>query len=261
MFSLDLETDDNVKDLLIADLWEHGSTGVVETELPKNRWLLRAFFDPKAGPDSLMLRFAANNPRLEWHAERDWVAESRARWAPLAVGRKFYLVPEWMDDPPPAGRFRIAINPGLACGTGYHEATQLCIEALEEYASAGITVLDVGTGAGILSIIASRLGAGQIIACDTDPTAIEIAGAAFERAGITALLFTGSAGTVRSASADLIVSNISAAAAIELAPELRRILRPAGRCIVSGFPFEESAPVAEALDQTGWSIERKLVKG
>jgi len=93
--------------------------------LPGGRRLLRAFFDAGADADSLQRRFGG---RLDRHAPRNWVALSRAGWEPLAVGSKFYLVPQWRDDPALPGRFRIEINPGLACGTGFHEATQLCLE-------------------------------------------------------------------------------------------------------------------------------------
>src|SRR5579863_10079465 len=122
MFSLELESDEEGKDMLIADLWEKGTEGIVETELAGGRWVLRAFFAPDADAESLLRLFAAHRPRLTDHPLRNWVAESRSTWEPIAVGRRFYLVPEWRDDAAPTGRFRIAINPGLACGTGYHEA-------------------------------------------------------------------------------------------------------------------------------------------
>ena len=88
--------------------------------LPEGRWLLRAFFAAEADAESLLSHFASHRPRLTHHPARNWVAESRAAWEPIAAGRRFYLVPEWRDDPAPGGRLRIAINPGLACGTGYH---------------------------------------------------------------------------------------------------------------------------------------------
>ena len=148
MFSLELESDGETKDILIAELWEQGSTGIVEADLPGGRCLLRAFFEDDADEDALVRRFPS---RVERHAPRDWVEYSRANWAPMPVGDRFYLVPDWLDDPAPPGRFRIEINPGLACGTGFHEATQLCLEALEEYLLPHMTVLDIGAGSGILS--------------------------------------------------------------------------------------------------------------
>src|SRR2546421_447145 len=134
----------------------------------------------------------------------------------------------------------IADNPGLACGTGFHEATQLCLEALEQYQRPHMTVLDVGAGSGILSIASALLGVRQMIACDVDPVAVDIARSAFERAGIRACLFTGSVDAVCANTVDLIVANISAVASIELAPQFLRCLAPGGRCVVSGFETWEA---------------------
>lgn len=260
MFSLELEAegDEDAKDILVAELWERGSTGIVESDLPGDRWLLRAFFADGADADALLRRFPA---RLERHAPQDWVAYSRVSWEPLCVGQRFYLAPEWLDDPAPPGRLRIAINPGLACGTGYHEATQLCLEAHEQYQGAETTVLDVGTGSGLLSIASALLGARRVVACDVDPVAVEIAGAAFERANVGVLLFTGSVDAIRSGCFDLIVANISAAAAIELAPDILRCLARGGCAVASGFETPEAATVEAAIERVGGSVERKWIKG
>jgi ribosomal protein L11 methyltransferase len=258
MFSLELESDGEAKDILIAELWDSGSTGIVETDLPDGRCLLSAFFEDEAGADSLLRRFSA---RLKRHPPRDWVAFSRSGWEPLCAGERFYLVPEWRDDPAPPGRIRIPINPGLACGTGFHEASQLCLEALEQYQLPHMTVLDVGAGSGILSIAAALLGARRVVACDVDPVAVDIAAPAFHRADVGALLFTGSADAIRACSVDLIVANISAAASIDLAPQLLRCLAPGGKCVASGFETWESAAVEAAMERAGGSIERKQIKG
>jgi ribosomal protein L11 methyltransferase len=143
MFSLELQSEAEAKDILIAELWEQGSTGIVETDLPGGRCGLRAFFEDEADSDSLSRRFPGP---IQRHAPRDWVEFSRANWEPFCVGSRFYLIPDWRYDPTPPGRFRIEINPGLAFGTGFHETTQLCLEALEESQPGGMTVLDVGAG-------------------------------------------------------------------------------------------------------------------
>jgi ribosomal protein L11 methyltransferase len=159
----------------------------------------------------------------------------------MTVGARFFLVPEWRDDPTPPGRFRITVNPGMAFGTGVHETTRLCLEALEDYLKPGMTVLDVGTGSGILSEAAELLGAGKVWACDVDPIAIEIA-----RRRLRAS-FVGSADAVRSGISDLTLANISPEAAIQLAPELLRSLRPGGILLVSGFEGNEVDLVSAAL--------------
>src|SRR5258708_288964 len=173
MFSLEIDCDPEDRDLLIAELWEEGSEGIVELS-PS---LVRAFFDDPADRRALHARFPGAREREE--EQRDWVQSARDLLQPMEVGRRFYLVPEWRDDPAPDGRLRITINPGLAFGTGVHETTRLCMEALEEYLRPGMSVRDVGTGSGILAKAAKLLGAGNVTACDIDPVAVEIAGQGF----------------------------------------------------------------------------------
>ena len=135
------------------------------------------------------------------------------------------------------------------------------MEALEQYQLGASTVLDVGTGSGLLSIASALLGARRVVACDVDPVAVEIAGAAFQRANVGVLLFTGSVDAIRSGSVDLIVANISAAAAIELAPEILRCLARGGLAVASGFETPEAAAVEAAIERTGGSVERRWIKG
>jgi ribosomal protein L11 methyltransferase len=167
----------------------------------------------------------------------------------MAVGERFFLVPEWRDDPAPEGRFRITVNPGMAFGTGVHETTQLALEALETYARRGMAVLDVGTGSGILAEAAELLGAGRVFACDLDADAVEVAK---ER---IALCFVGSAPAVRPGVADLVTANISPEAIVELAGELTRCLRPGGMLLASGFETHEVDPIVAALRAHGQILE------
>ena len=125
----------------------------------------------------------------------------------------------------------------MAFGTGVHETTRLCIEALEDYLKPGMVVLDVGTGSGILAKAAQLLGAGRVYACDTDPVAVEIAGSGF----------VGSVDAVASASANLVTANISPEAITALAPDLLRVLRPGGVLLASGFELQEVDAVKAAL--------------
>jgi ribosomal protein L11 methyltransferase len=129
------------------------------------------------------------------------------------------------------------VNPGMAFGTGVHETTQLCLEALEEFVKPGSDVLDVGTGSGILAKAAVLLGAGKVYACDVDPQAVEIA-----REG-----FVGSVDAVASKSVDLLVANISPEAITQLAPDLIRVLRPGGILLASGLEISDVEQVKAAL--------------
>jgi len=235
MFSLEIMCDPAHRDLLVADLWEQGSTGI--TELDDSH--LRAFFEDGCDRQALLGRYPQALARDE--DARDWVAVARDLMHPMPVGSRFFLVPEWCDDPAPPGRFRITVNPGLAFGTGVHESTRLCLEALEDYCKPGIAVLDVGTGSGILAEAASLLGAHHVIGCDTDPVSVAIA-----RSRVTDC-FVGSCTAVRTGFADLALANISPEAIVELAPDLARSLRPGGILLASGFERQEIDWVKAAL--------------
>ena len=249
MFSLEIDCDPEDRNLLIAELWEQGTAGIAE--LSPGR--VRAFFEDSADRRTLLRQYPGAVARTE--EERDWVQSAHDLLKPMRVGSRFFLVPEWRDDPAPDGRFRITVNPGMAFGTGVHETTQLCIEALEEYLKPGMTVLDVGTGSGILAQAAELLGAGRVYACDTDPVAVEIAHAKLRQA------FVGSVDAVAQGSADIVVANISPEAIRALAPELLRALRPGGLLLASGFELAEVdkvkallPPAREVRSKGDWAL-------
>jgi ribosomal protein L11 methyltransferase len=231
MFSLEIDCDPDDRDLLIAELWEQGSAGIVEL----NPLTVRAFFEDGGNRGTLLKLFPGARQREE--EQRDWVQSARDLLQPMEVGRRFFLVPEWRDDPAPECRFRIVVNPGMAFGTGVHETTRLCIEALEDYLRPGMTVLDVGTGSGILARAATLLGAGRVVACDIDPVAIEIAG----------MGFVGSADAVATGTADLVLANISPEAIAHLSRDLVRVRKPDGVLLASGFEVHEVEQVRAVL--------------
>ncbi len=231
MFSLEIDCDPEDRDLLIAELWEQGSAGMVELS-PQT---VRSFFEDDVNRAGLLKLFPGARQREE--DVRDWVQSSRELLQPMEVGRRFFLVPEWRDDPAPEGRFRITVNPGMAFGTGVHETTQLCMEALEDYLRPGMRVLDVGTGSGILAKAATLLGAGSVMACDTDPVAIEIAGTGF----------VGSVDAVTGGAMDLVMANISPEAILALAGDLLRVRKAGGVLLASGLEAHEVEQVRAAL--------------
>lgn len=244
MVSLRLECSLDEKDGLIAALWEAGTAGVTEIDLPANRVELRAFFAEPVDDSA----FAAYAPRWEEEPEIDWAAETRAAWPARTVGNRFFIVPPWNTESVPEGRVRLTINPGVGFGTGADLTTQLCLEALERELKPSDTVLDFGTGSGILALGAEALGARTVAACDIDEDAIRAAHVDLpDRIG----LFLGSIRSVRTGSVDLLLANLNAETIAIHAPEMIRVLRTGGRIIMSGIPPRHAERVAKAMTANG----------
>jgi len=241
MYSLFFRPPADREDLLIAELWECGTSGIVEEEDG-----IRAFFDDL----SQVRRFAGQNPEVREEKLVDWAQATRDAWPPFRVGQRFFLAPPWCDQPTPPGCVRLPIYPGMACGTGRHPATQLALEAIERHVLAGAAVADVGTGSGILAAAASLVGAGKVIGCDVDPDAVGIAG---ER--VLVPLFVGSADAIRAAWADVVIANIDAATIEQLVGEFARIRKPESVLILTGFPewdVPEGFTPKETLQREEW---------
>jgi ribosomal protein L11 methyltransferase len=246
MFSIDIECAQDDREILIAEIFEAGSTGIVELDDS-----LRAFFDDDARASELQSRFGGEVKAAD---TRDWVAFAHEFLQPMEIGRRIFVCPEWRDDPTPPGRIRIEVNAGLAFGTGAHETTRLCLESIERHLQPGMGVVDVGTGSGILAEAAVKLGAGKVWANDNDPQAVAVARENFERAGVEVALSTGSADAFPDALADIVVANISPAWIAELAQEWVRILKSGGIGILSGFEANDVPRVAAALEAAGAQI-------
>jgi len=145
------------------------------------------------------------------------------------------LTPPWCIDETPPGRVRVIHNPGLASGTGEHPGTQLALTALEAASLAGKTVVDIGTGSGVLAIAALRLGASVAIGIDTDEAALTSARENFALNNLPPFLVAGSADCLRAGCAAITVANISATVLLSIADDLIRITGPGGQLILTGF--------------------------
>lgn len=261
MVSLFLTVPAGEKDQVIAELWEGGTEGVLEEDQPDGLSRLQAFFSDEAIAATLRERHHELEPRVERVPEWDWANQWRANWEPMEVGERLYLAPVWRDDPTPATRVRVPVHAGMAFGTGLHETTQLCLEALERHVRLGATMFDIGTGTGMLAVAAGLLGAGTLIGCDNDPEAVEAAYVNALDDGVPLRLFLGTSDAVRDGAADLITANINPETCAALASELRRLLRPGGVAITSGFERQEAAGVAASLRAQGLKVVEENVKG
>ena len=202
----------NDDDLLILRLWEAGTLGVTEGD-----GYVDAFFEDEQSASQFGVPEAV--------VDVDWVARTHEAFPPLLIGEKFFVAAPWRTEPTPPGRLRLVINPGAQCGTGYHRCTQLCLEAMEKLIRPGDSVLDVGSGSGILSLAARLLGAGRVVSCDIDPDA----------AG-PARFFVGSVNAVRSGAFDVVVANINEDVIGPMRADFERVARVR---ILSGFQNDD----------------------
>lgn len=201
-------------DVLVAALYEAGTVGIVEGE-----GYVEAFFEDAQAAAAFGEPHETENV--------DWVEKTKEAWPPLLIGQRLFVVAPWRSDPTPEGRFRLEINPGMQCGTGQHPCTQLCLEAMDFLIYPGASVLDVGSGSGILAKAAKLLGAERVVACDIDPGAAEAA---------TVPFFVGSVNAVRANSFDFVIANINQEVIDALKPDLERVAR---RRILSGFKNDD----------------------
>lgn len=202
--------------------------------------------------------------------DNDWLHEWKKHFHPFNIGRVL-IVPEW-DKSNHESEIKFIIDPGSAFGTGQHATTKLCIEALQERLCKGATVLDIGCGSGILSIISLLLGAGSVSACDIDPTAVAITK---KNAGLNPIkpsslhvyagdILTSSElnKTILHQGYDIVIANIVADVIKDLAPQINTYLKPGGLFLASGIITERLKEVLTALESSGLHIvETKELDG
>ncbi len=246
MYFLRLTCSPHDAEPLSAELWEAGTAGIQEIDSGQDEVVLLAGFETNEVREDLLRRFGGYKPEWEHEDATDWIAYTKEAWPPRCIGKHIFLAPPWCKDETPAGRHRVVHNPGLACGTGEHPCTQLALEALEQTVSSGSAVADIGTGSGILALAAIRLGAAFAIGADTDEAALTAAHENFALNELAPLLAVGSADALRQGWADVTVANISGTVLLMLIDDLRRITRPGGTILLTGFPQAE-LPVFEQI--------------
>ncbi|HEX8458168.1 MAG TPA: 50S ribosomal protein L11 methyltransferase [Pyrinomonadaceae bacterium] len=181
---------------------------------------------------------------------RDWLGEWKKSWQPVEVGARFVVAPPWSEVRERPERITIRIEPGMAFGTGTHETTRLCLVALEKYFASG-SLLDVGTGTGILAIAAARLAPGaRVEACDTDAEAVRVARENAELNGVAARI-NFRTGTIEEAGAsyDCVCANLTADVILPLLPAL--VGATCGRLILSGILDTQADSIRTSLAQLG----------
>ena len=250
--ALDVIAASHAREAIEYGLMEAGALGTETTTADDDCFNVRGYFETAPDIDSVHAaliqalrihgRFTSSSLHLKKSviADRDWLAEWKKSWQPVAVGR-FIIAPPWIESVPLASAsgaggpsIIIRINPGMAFGTGTHETTRLCLKAIEKYFR-GESFLDVGTGTGILAIAAARtFPDARIEACDIDAEAIEIAKDNARLNDVSDRIYFRVGGVAdESGSADLVCANLTAPVIVELLPAL--LGATCGRLVLSGI--------------------------
>lgn len=190
--------------------------------------------------------------------EEDWAENWKKYYKPFRVGRHLVVRPVWEKYEPQAGDKIISIDPGMAFGNGTHETTSMCLGLVEDYIKPGDTVLDVGTGSGILAIASVLMGAQSALGIDLDPVAVRVANENIKRNGLSGRVHAQVGDLVKGidTQADVVFANIIADAVILLSRAVRAHMKPGGVFICSGIILEREQDVLDALAEAGFTVDR-----
>ncbi len=189
--------------------------------------------------------------------EEDWAESWKAFFWPQKITPRIVVKPTWRDYQPEPEQLIIEIDPGMAFGTGTHPTTALCVQLLEKYLGEGRSVLDVGTGSGILLVAAAKLGAGRMTGIDLDPMAVDVARKNISQNNIApdaVELICGDLLDKVSRTFDMVAANILAEVIVKLLDDVVRVIRPGGLFICSGIIQAFQMGVAEKMAACGFDI-------
>jgi ribosomal protein L11 methyltransferase len=189
--------------------------------------------------------------------DEDWADNWKAYYHTTRTGRNLVIKPSWERYEPQEGDLIIELDPGMAFGTGTHITTRQCLEILETSLIPGQSVLDIGTGSGILSIAAAKLGAREIKAIDNDPVAVEIARQNVKKNGVEHLVTIEQQDLAEfnDSEVDLIVANLTAPVFRQLIDRIVSLTLSGGMIIAGGIGKEQWPGLKEAMKQHGLNLE------
>ena len=249
-----------------ALLHEQGALGleVRDAEAPpmpgvrgpgKGEAILVAYFDSRAAAstarDELVHSFPAARAQIADVEDRDWSSEWKALIKSVQIGR-LWVGPPWEADAAPKDKVRLIIEPKMAFGTGDHPTTSLCLAAVDAFMAAhpGASVLDVGTGTGVLAIAAKKLGAARVVGIDNDPTSVVLAKENAELNGTPELELSEKTLPHVPGRFDLVLANILANTLVELAPHLAP--KVGARLVLAGVIAHQREQVESAYRALGF---------
>jgi ribosomal protein L11 methyltransferase len=246
--------DQDLRDAIPALLSAAGFTGFADDEKGFHSYIPKKLYDEQAriAVDNLL---AAQNESgfsllsVEEIENRNWNAEWEATIQPLRISDRIIIAPSWHSVSLLPGEIAITIDPKMSFGTGYHESTRLMIRLIEQTVHSGDTVLDVGTGTGVLAIVAVKLGARSAVAVDVDEWTAVNGKENVERNGLTGTIDIrhGSLEIVPETRFDLVLANIQRNVILDLLPSMLSKMSPNGTLLLSGLMLSDREAIVTAL--------------
>ena len=256
----------------ILEIVPHGMIDEELLEKDRESVLIHIYIKPESNPvevkafldERLDSEGISHEIELVLKEEDEWLNNWRQYYQPIEVGENLLIQPVFRDEVKDTNRTVIKIEPGLAFGTGNHESTRLCLEAVEKYTQKGMRVLDVGCGSGILGIASVLLGAEEAFGADIDATAVRIALENAELNGVVGK-FTAECGDLTQHAEgkyNLVLANIVADVIINLTDNIKTYMAEDATFVMSGIIDTREQDVLAALDKNGFDIiERKPENG
>ena len=258
----DLEDDPTVKQVGIVD------EALLEKD--KTKVLIHVYADEHTSVENCLAfvsdRFSSESITYEVEIkhvdEEDYANSWKQYYKPIKIGNRIVIVPEWEPYEKADGEITVALNPGMAFGTGTHETTSMCIEALQDIVFEGDEVLDIGCGSGILSVTALLCGANRADATDIDRNAVNVAYENAELNGVKDRLHAtednilSAESPIRTAGKkyNVVIANIVADVIIEICGFVKTLIKPYGCFVASGIISERLDDVVKAMNGNGLCV-------
>lgn len=246
--------------------WDFIDSSLINKEL--DGILIKAYFSESDDLENIIQEIKSridNNPELIADEnivtinvvdDNDWAESWKKYYKPIRIGKNIIIKPSWEDYKLSEDDIMIELDPGMAFGTGTHETTIMCTEALERLVKADDIVYDIGCGSGILSIVAAKLGASKVVGVDLDELCVKVSNKNIELNNVEDLIEikNGNLLDVVEGKADIIVSNIVAEIIAGMTKDLKEYLNDNGIFITSGIIIDKIELVEKALLENGFRI-------
>lgn len=194
---------------------------------------------------------------IEEKKSEDWSKKWKENWTVTHVTDKITVVPDWIEYKPKQDEIIIKLEPGCAFGTGTHQTTQLCMKAIEKYLKKGDNFADIGTGSGILAILAKKIGADFVYGCDNDETVIPVAKENAKKNCADCVFELNTADKITK-NFNFVCANILHNVLDEIMGDLKKILKPDGILLLSGILDEKRQIVIDAITRENLKIVEEI---